>query len=124
MVRTVRIFLSSPGDVAEERTQARDLLLGLARGPFVRDRVHIDVVSWDDPHAPAPMDARLTPQQAVDRSLPTPAECDLTVVALWGRMGTPLSEQKADGHAVPFRHRVGVRERAHRRQAGPSVPAI
>lgn len=97
MPRTIRIFLSSPGDVAAERTQARDLLLGLARGPFVRDRVLIDVVSWDDPHAPAPMDARLTPQQAVDRSLPTPAECDLTVVLLWGRMGTPLAEKKADG---------------------------
>ncbi len=97
MVRTVRIFLSSPGDVAAERTKARELLLGLARGPFVRGRVHIDVVSWDDPAAPAPMDARFTPQQAVDRSLPPPAECDLTVVVLWGRMGTPLTEKKADG---------------------------
>jgi formylglycine-generating enzyme required for sulfatase activity len=96
-MHTVRIFLSSPGDVAAERTQVRDLLLGLARGPFVRGRVHIDVVSWDDPHAPAQMDARLTPQQAVDRSLPRPAECDLTVVLLWGRMGTPLAEKKSDG---------------------------
>ena len=97
MVRPFRIFLSSPGDVAAERAQARELLLGLARGPFVRGRVHIDVVSWDDPHGGATMDARLTPQQAVDRSLPTPAECDLTVVLLWGRMGTPLTETKADG---------------------------
>jgi formylglycine-generating enzyme required for sulfatase activity len=95
--RTVRIFLSSPGDVAAERAQVRELLLGLARGPFVRGRVHIDVVSWDDPHGGATMDARLTPQQAVDRSLPTPAECDVTVVLLWGRMGTPLTETKADG---------------------------
>ena len=62
MVRTVRIFLSSPGDVATERAKLRDLLLGLARGPFVRGRVHIDVVSWDDPQAPAQMDARFTPQ--------------------------------------------------------------
>jgi hypothetical protein len=96
-VTTYRIFLSSPDDVAVERTALRDLLLGLARGPFVRGRVHIDVVSWDDPHAPAPMDARYTPQQAVDRSLPMPADCDLTVVLLWGRMGTPLAEKKADG---------------------------
>jgi formylglycine-generating enzyme required for sulfatase activity len=97
VVRTIRIFLSSPGDVAADRAQARDLLLGLARGPFVRGRVHIDVVSWDDPHGPAPMDARLTPQQAVNRGLPTPGECDLTVVLLWGRLGTPLAETKADG---------------------------
>ncbi len=96
-MKTVRIFLSSPGDVAVERAAVRDLLLGLARGAFVRGRVHIDVVSWDDPHGGAPMDARLTPQQAVDRSLPTPAQCDLTVVLLWGRMGTLLTETKADG---------------------------
>jgi hypothetical protein len=75
MLPTFRIFLSSPGDVATERDKARELLLGIARGEFVRDRVHIDVVSWDDPYAPSQMDARLTPQQAVDRSLPTPAEC-------------------------------------------------
>jgi formylglycine-generating enzyme required for sulfatase activity len=92
-----RIFLSSPGDVAEERTQARELLLGLERGPFVRGRIHIDVVSWDDPHAPAAMDGRYTPQQAVDRNLPTPDQCELTVVLLWSRMGTPLTETRADG---------------------------
>src|SRR4030095_3209383 len=40
-VQTVRIFLSSPGDVAAERAAVRDLLLGLARGAFVRGRVHI-----------------------------------------------------------------------------------
>ncbi len=96
-MRTVRIFLSSPGDVGAERAQARELLLGLARGPFVRGYVHIDVVSWDDPHGGATMDARLTPQQAVDRSLPAPADCELTVVLLWGRMGTPLTETKAGG---------------------------
>src|SRR4030095_14640783 len=45
----------------------------------------------------ATMDARFTPQQALNRSLPTPAECDLTVVLLWGRLGTPLTETKADG---------------------------
>jgi hypothetical protein len=30
------VFLSLRGDLADERAQARDLLLGLARGPFVR----------------------------------------------------------------------------------------
>jgi hypothetical protein len=84
-MHSVRVFLSSPGDVAADRAQAVDLLLGLAREPLLRGRVHIDVVSWDDPHGCATMDARLTPQQAVDRSLPTPGACDLTVVLLWGR---------------------------------------
>ena len=39
------VFLSSPGDVAGARGQVRELLLGLARAPFVHGRVHIDVVS-------------------------------------------------------------------------------
>ena len=97
LVETFRIFLSSPRDVADDRAKARELLLGLARGPFVRDLVHIDVVSWDDLSAPATMDFRATPKQAVDRSLPTPADCDLTVVLLWGQMGTPLTENRPDG---------------------------
>lgn len=43
MVRTVRIFFSSPGDVAAERTKVHDLLLGLARGPFVRAPAQSDL---------------------------------------------------------------------------------
>ena len=62
----------------------------------------IDVVSWDDPDAPAPMLANLSPQDAVNRGLPTPAMCDLTVVIVWGRLGTPLAEpRKKDG--TPYR---------------------
>jgi formylglycine-generating enzyme required for sulfatase activity len=44
------------------------------------------------------MFATLSPQEAVNRGLPKPSECDLTVVILWSRMGTPLSEPlKPDG---------------------------
>ena len=96
--RRLRVFLSSPGDVAEERQLAREVLQSLQRQPLLNGRVTIEVVSWDDPDAPAPMFATLTPQEAVNRGLPKPSECDLTVVILWSRMGTPLSEpRKADG---------------------------
>lgn len=95
--RHVRIFLASPGDVLEERQAARALLLKLEREPLVRRDFTIEVVSWDDPDAPAPMLAALTPQQAVARALPKPSECDVTVVVLWGRMGTPLEERRPDG---------------------------
>lgn len=86
--RPLRIFLSSPGDVAEERTLAREVLQRLQRSPLLKGKVDIDVVSWDDPDAPAPMFATLTPQEAVNRGLPKPSECDLTVVILgraWAR---------------------------------------
>ncbi len=95
--RHVRVFLASPGDVREEREEARKLLQRLEREPLVRRDFTIEVVSWDDPDAPAPMLATLTPQQAVVHALPRPSECDVTVVILWGRMGTPLDELKPDG---------------------------
>jgi hypothetical protein len=87
----LRVFLSSPGDVADERGLARRLLKEeLAYERQFRDRVTFDVVSWDDPAAPTPMLATLPPQEAVNRGLPKPSECDVVVVILWSRMGTPL----------------------------------
>lgn len=97
--RHVRIFLASPGDVLEERQAVRDLLQRLERSPLIREDFTIQVVSWDDPDAPAPMLATLTPQEAVSRTLPKPSDCDFTVVIVSGRMGTPLEERKADGSA-------------------------
>ena len=96
--RHIRVFLSSPGDVSDERARARTALERLAKKPLLRGRVTIEVVSWDDPDAPVPMDAGLTPQEAVSRGLAKPSECDLTIVILWARMGTPLSApRKPDG---------------------------
>ena len=48
----LRVFVSSPGDVADERDRARSLLKDkLPYRPFLRGRVTFDVVSWDDPAA-------------------------------------------------------------------------
>ena len=46
----IRVFLSSPGDVADERALARRLLKEeLPYDPLLRGRVTLEVVSWDDP---------------------------------------------------------------------------
>jgi hypothetical protein len=90
-IQQIRVFVSSPGDVANERTLARRLLKEeLPYDPFLRGRVAFDVVSWDDPAAPTPMDAAITPQEAVNRFGPKPSECDVVVVVLWSRLGTHL----------------------------------
>jgi hypothetical protein len=84
-----RVFLSSPLDVSEERQLARRVIRDeLPVDPFLRGQVALDIVSWDDPFAPPPMLASLTPQEAVDRGLPRPSECDFVVVVLWGRFGS------------------------------------
>jgi HEAT repeat protein len=92
---SLRIFLSSPGDVADERNLARRLLKEqLPYDPLLRGRVEIDVVSWDDPTAPIPMPAAITPQEAVNRFGPRPSECDIVVIVLWSRLGTLLDLTK------------------------------
>jgi hypothetical protein len=91
--RPIRVFLSSPGDVSKERDLARKIIKEeLSVDPFLRGRVALEIVSWDDPFSPTPMLASLTPQQAVDRGLPKPSECDFVIVILWGRFGTPLPD--------------------------------
>ena len=91
-IQPIRVFLSSPGDVADERALARRLLKDeLPSDPLLlRGSVAFDVVSWDDPAAPIPMDAAITPQEAVNRFGPKPSECDVVIVILWARMGTHL----------------------------------
>jgi HEAT repeat protein len=86
----LRVFLSSPGDVPDERGIARTVVEQLQYDPFVRGRVTFDVVAWDTPGGGAPMLATETPQESVNRGLPRPSECDIVVVVLWSRMGTPL----------------------------------
>lgn len=97
-----RVFLSSPGDVQDERSLARKVIESLPKQPFIRNRATLEVVSWDDPDAPAPVYANLTPQAALRRHMKLPSECDIVVVVLWSRLGTPLPEndnfyRKPDG---------------------------
>ena len=95
----LRIFLSSPGDVQDERNLARQVLRRLENERTFRQRIELEEVSWDDPDQSRPLDAHLTPQQAIDRALGKPSDCDIVVVILWSRMGTPLPDQikKPDG---------------------------
>lgn len=95
----LRIFLSSPGDVADERGLALQVIERLVYEPELRGRVTLEAIAWDKPGASAPMLATMTPQQAINEGLPRPSECDIVVVILWARMGTPLPPEykKSDG---------------------------
>lgn len=95
----LRVFLSSPGDLPEERRLARQVIEALGRSHLLRGRIRFEVVGWDDEHASAPMDAGETPQTSVNRYTGRPAQCDLTLVILWSRIGTrlPAGLSRPDG---------------------------
>jgi tetratricopeptide (TPR) repeat protein len=94
----LRVFVSSPGDVFAERDFAFQLLERLPYDPLLRGRITLETVAWDMPGGGAPMLATVTPQEAIDRELPKPSQCDIVVVILWARIGTPLwNARKPDG---------------------------
>ena len=95
----LRIFVSSPGDVPDERRIARELIETLPKGHLLAGKVTLELVGYDDPYASTPMDAGDTPQVSVNRYKHMPSECHLTVVILWSKIGTPLpaGQPRADG---------------------------
>ncbi len=99
----IRVFVSSPGDVADERGLARAVVDSLPRDDrALRGRVALELVAWDQGPVPLPMLADRTPQASVNAGMPRPSECDIVVVILWGRIGTPLSTEafpRPDGSA-------------------------
>ena len=99
-VRRFTVFLSSPGDVREERRQALELLSSFARKRRYIDRATVSVVSWDDPEEPSPALLNEAPQSVINDYKRRPSDCDLTVAIVWSRLGTPLSKEtfaRADG---------------------------
>ena len=78
----LRVFLASPGDVADERALALRVLEQLQYDPLLRGRITVETVAWDKPGAGTPMLATLTPQEAIKKGLPTPAECDIVIVVI------------------------------------------
>src|ERR1035438_6086924 len=77
-----RVFLASPSDVADERALAHKVLNSLQYQPFIRNRATIETVAWDIPLAETTLYASLTPQEAINRQLAKPSECDIVIVIL------------------------------------------
>src|SRR5258708_5469419 len=89
MTRKIRIFVSSPGDVPDERAIAISILEQLSYDPLLRDKITIEIVAWDKSSG-APMLASMTPQEAINQGLPRPSDCEIVIAIFWSRMGTPL----------------------------------
>ncbi len=97
-MKTIRIFISSPGDVAEERGKARQVVQGLQR--HYGSRALLEVVMWED----LALNVDLSAQESIQKVLAKEGGIDVAVFILWARLGSELSEQRtprADG--TPYR---------------------
>ena len=91
--QTIRIFISSPGDVAEERENARRVVEGLRRQ---YPGAELQTVLWEDLALPATASFQETIDILLDRS-----PIDIAILILWSRLGSPLGSSitRADGTA-------------------------
>jgi internalin A len=90
--KLVRIFISSPSDVAEERKAAAELIeQELAKRAAFRDRLKLDPFRYNDPHSDTPFLADLSAQASVDQRLRS-GDAEIVVAILWARMGTPVRD--------------------------------
>lgn len=79
----IRIFISSPGDVAEERALTRKVIERL-QGEF-SSQVKLEAIYWEH----EPLRATQTFQEQIIR----PSETDIVITILWSRLGTRLPAQ-------------------------------
>ena len=94
----LRIFVSLPGDVPEQRARSLALLRGLPNSLGLADRLHIDPVLWDDPDAWVPMLAGCGSQTLVDRHKGQTSTCHLVIAILAGRFGSKSTME--DGSVI------------------------
>ncbi len=92
-MKTIRIFISSPGDVAEEREKAREVIRRLQRRYI--GKLELVPVLWEE--MPLEVDAPF--QQGIETILNKNQGIDLAVFILWSRLGSPLGKRvlRADG---------------------------
>jgi len=83
-MNTLRIFISSPGDVPEERERARQVVQGLNK----RYARHFSLVPvlWEE--MPLTLDTSF--QAGIDLVLSADTGIDIAVFILWSRLGSPL----------------------------------
>ncbi len=93
--QTIRIFISSPGDVTEERDGARRVIEGLQR---LYPKATLQAVLWEDLALPATASFQETIDFLLDRQ-----PIDIAVFILWSRLGSPLGASIARTDGTPYR---------------------
>lgn len=95
-MKKIRIFISSPGDVLQERQIARRVIEDLNKtfSKFVK----IEVLMWED----FPLTADSTFQDGINYFLEQ-ERIDIAVFVLWSRLGTPLCTKFRKPDGTPYK---------------------
>lgn len=107
-MRTARLFISSPADVAAERKRLQRVVDRL-NGEFA-DIVTFETIRWETSFYSA--------HAGFQEKIPEARDCDLVIAVLWSRLGTPLPPSFG---LVPSTMRAGI---SGVRRHAASKPAV
>ena len=93
--KKIRIFISSPGDVQQERNIARKVISELST--LYSKYTQIEVLMWED----FPLTVDSTFQEGIDYFLKEDV-IDIAVFILWSRLGTPLCSKFLKPDGTPY----------------------
>ncbi len=113
-LKTIRIFLASPGDVQEERDWVRRIAADISATLFKRgiERT-IQVFGWERDVAPGGTSSTSSTQSKIDELL---IAADLVVGIFWKRFGTP-----AEGSDSATEHEIRIAVKKLQRDGRPDV---
>ncbi len=95
--RTIRIFVSSPKDVDDERQKAKKAIHSLQDSYY--KKATLDPVLWEDRTLSSNQDF----QSGIDQLVTGEHKVDIAVFILWSRLGSPLREAFQDENGNQFR---------------------
>ena len=93
--KTVRIFISSPGDVQPERAAARTVVDRLQRE--YAGQLQLIPLLWEE----LPLEATASFQANIDKIV-SPEGVDIAVFILWSRLGSPLGPEWRRPDGTPY----------------------
>src|SRR5262245_56035118 len=111
-MRTVRLFVSSPGDLDYERRRVERVAARL-NGEFA-NAARIETIRWEENFYTA--DRSFQPQ------IPEAASCDIVVAVFWSRLGSELPPDfphMSDGEPYPSGSAYEVLSALKARESGP-----
>jgi len=88
VMKRIRIHVSSPGDVQEERHALTDIVEDLQRDVGAKWGLLLDLVRWEESAVPA----LGRPQEVINRQIPP---SDIFIGVLWARFGTPTMDNNS-----------------------------
>jgi tetratricopeptide (TPR) repeat protein len=116
-VQFLRLFVSSPGDVPDERRRV-DLVVERLNTEF-EGRVRIETIRWETSYYSA--------HDTFQKQIPEAADCDVVVAVFRARLGTPLPAKfprLPSGEPYPSGTAYEVLSAIEVRKAGKDVPDV